>query len=72
MKRKNDKSLISSGKAPQIEKEAKLSLRQWLDRYGSEDCGGCQYNNIVKAHCSYKGPHYCVRYDSYLRDTKNY
>lgn len=72
MKKENDKSLISSGKAPANRKRGEIKLRQWLDRYGSEDCGGCQYNNIVKAHCSYKGPHYCVRYDSYLRDMKNY
>lgn len=49
---------MSKGKA--------LPLRQWLARYGSESCDGCQYNIPHRAKCTYKGG-YCTRYDEYKK-----
>lgn len=46
-----------------------LTLKEWLAKYGQESCAGCQYINLEKAHCSYKGG-YCARYDEYRRDEK--
>lgn len=45
-----------------------LTLKQWLEKYGSEDCCGCEWNSPTKARCNYTG--YCVRYDAYKRDEK--
>lgn len=41
-----------------------LSLKEWLAKFGKDDCYGCQFNNPVKASCHYKAG-YCVRYDLY-------
>lgn len=47
-----------------------LTLKEWLAKYGQEDCGVCFYHNATRAHCSYKGRHYCVRYEQYVKDLK--
>jgi len=46
-----------------------LTLKQWLEKFGSESCDGCFYNIPQRAKCTYKRG-YCVRYDSYRRDNK--
>ena len=45
-----------------------LTYKQWLDKYGGEDCCGCEWNNPAKARCNYRGR--CARYDAYVRDEK--
>lgn len=47
-----------------------LTLKQWLSKYGNEDCNGCLYNIPHRAKCTYKAG-YCVRYDSYKREHRN-
>ena len=47
-----------------------LTLKEWLAKYGQEACNGCFYNNAARAHCSYKGRHYCARYEWYVKDFK--
>lgn len=43
-----------------------LTLKEWLSLHGKEDCCGCEYNNPVKARCSYKAG-FCIRYDLYRK-----
>lgn len=47
-----------------------MTLKQWLAKYGQEDCSGCEYNQPAKAHCLYKGKNYCVRYERMARDLR--
>lgn len=46
-----------------------LTLKQWLEKYGSEPCDGCFYNIQHRAKCTYKKG-YCVRYDEYKADQR--
>ena len=46
-----------------------LTLKQWLEKYGSEPCDGCVYNIPHRAKCTYKKG-YCVRYDEYKADQR--
>lgn len=46
-----------------------LTLKQWLAKYGSESCDGCQFIILHRAKCTYKDG-YCVRYDRYKRDER--
>lgn len=46
-----------------------LTLKQWLEKHGSEPCDGCFYNIPHRAKCTYKKG-YCVRYDEYKADQR--
>lgn len=48
-----------------------LTLKQWLEKYGSKPCDGCFYNIPHRAKCTYKKG-YCVCYDEYNADQDIY
>lgn len=47
----------------------KMSYKEWLAKYGYEDCAGCEFNDIRHARCTYPGK-WCVIYVRYRKDSE--
>lgn len=47
----------------------KMSYKEWLAKYGNEDCAGCEFNDIRHARCTYPGK-WCVLYVRYRKDSE--
>lgn len=47
----------------------KMSYKEWLAKYGNEDCAGCEFNDIRHARCTHPGK-WCVRYVRYCKDSE--